>query len=31
MGEFEWDVKILTITQGITLVKLIDRETGRTS
>ncbi len=31
MEEFEQDVKKLTITQGIILVKLIDRETGRTS
>jgi hypothetical protein len=31
MQEFERDVKKLTITQGIILVKLIDRETGRTS
>jgi hypothetical protein len=31
MEEFEKDVKKLTITQGIILVKLIDRETGRTS
>jgi len=31
MEEFERDVKKLTITQGIILVKLIDRETGRTS
>ncbi len=31
MDEFERDVKKLTITQGIILVKLIDRETGRTS
>jgi len=31
MDEFEKDVKKLTITQGIILVKLIDRETGRTS
>lgn len=31
MGQFEKDVKKLTVTQGIILVKLIDRETGRTS
>jgi hypothetical protein len=31
MDEFERDVKKLTVTQGIILVKLIDRETGRTS
>ncbi|MGW8316665.1 MAG: DUF4294 domain-containing protein [Bacteroidales bacterium] len=31
MKEFEQDVKKLTVTQGIILVKLIDRETGRTS
>lgn len=31
MEEFERDVKRLTVTQGIILVKLIDRETGRTS
>ena len=31
MGEFEKEVKKLTISQGIILVKLIDRETGRTS
>ncbi len=31
MDSFEKDVKRLTITQGIILVKLIDRETGRTS
>jgi hypothetical protein len=31
MDEFEQDVKKLTVTQGIILVKLIDRETGRTS
>ena len=31
MDKFEKDVKRLTITQGIILVKLIDRETGRTS
>jgi len=31
MKEFEKDVKKLTVTQGIILVKLIDRETGRTS
>lgn len=31
MKEFEKEVKRLTITQGIILVKLIDRETGRTS
>jgi hypothetical protein len=31
MDRFEKDVKKLTITQGIILVKLIDRETGRTS
>ena len=31
MDEFEREVKKLTITQGIILVKLIDRETGRTS
>jgi len=31
MDEFEEEVKHLTITQGIILVKLIDRETGRTS
>lgn len=31
MQEFEKDVRRLTVTQGIILVKLIDRETGRTS
>lgn len=31
MQEFEQEVRKLTITQGIILVKLIDRETGRTS
>ena len=31
MAEFEKEVKKLTISQGIILVKLIDRETGRTS
>jgi len=31
MDRFEKEVKRLTITQGIILVKLIDRETGRTS
>ncbi len=31
MNKFEKDVKKLTITQGIILVKLIDRETGHTS
>lgn len=31
MQEFEKDVRKLTVTQGIILVKLIDRETGRTS
>ena len=31
MGQFEKKVKRLTVTQGIILVKLIDRETGRTS
>ena len=31
MDQFEGEVKRLTITQGIILVKLIDRETGRTS
>lgn len=31
MNQFEKQVKKLTITQGIILVKLIDRETGRTS
>lgn len=31
MNQFEKEVKKLTITQGIILVKLIDRETGRTS
>lgn len=31
MHEFEDEVKRLTITQGIILVKLIDRETGNTS
>lgn len=31
MSEFEKEVKKLTITQGIILVKLIDRETGHTS
>jgi len=31
MEEFEKDVRKLTITQGIILVKLIDRETGRSS
>ena len=31
MDKFEKKVKRLTVTQGIILVKLIDRETGRTS
>lgn len=31
MDEFEREVKKLTLTQGIILVKLIDRETGHTS
>ena len=31
MTQFEKEVKRLTVTQGIILVKLIDRETGRTS
>jgi len=31
MNEFEDEVKRLTISQGIILVKLIDRETGNTS
>ena len=31
MKEFEKDLRKLTITQGIILVKLIDRETGQTS
>ena len=31
MGKFEKQVRKLTITQGIILVKLIDRETGRSS
>ena len=31
MAEFEKEIRRLTITQGIILVKLIDRETGRTS
>ena len=31
MKRFEKDVRKLTVTQGIILVKLIDRETGRTS
>ena len=31
MNQFEKEVKRLTVTQGIILVKLIDRETGRTS
>ncbi|MCK5134411.1 MAG: DUF4294 domain-containing protein [Bacteroidales bacterium] len=31
MDQFEKEVKRLTITQGIILVKLIDRETGKTS
>lgn len=31
MKQFEKEVKRLTVTQGIILVKLIDRETGRTS
>ncbi len=31
MDEFEKEIRQLTITQGIILVKLIDRETGRTS
>lgn len=31
MQEFESEVRKLTVTQGIILVKLIDRETGRTS
>lgn len=31
MDQFEKQVKRLTVTQGIILVKLIDRETGRTS
>ncbi len=31
MNEFEDELKKLTVTQGIILVKLIDRETGQTS
>jgi hypothetical protein len=31
MQKFEKEVRHLTVTQGIILVKLIDRETGRTS
>lgn len=31
MKRFEKQVRKLTVTQGIILVKLIDRETGRTS
>jgi len=31
MAQFEKEVKRLTVTQGIILVKLIDRETGRSS
>jgi hypothetical protein len=31
MNQFEKDVRRLTVTQGIILVKLIDRETGNTS
>ncbi|MFZ5940039.1 MAG: DUF4294 domain-containing protein [Bacteroidota bacterium] len=31
MAEFEQDIRHLTITQGQILVRLIDRETGRTS
>lgn len=31
MAQFEKEVKRLTVTQGIILVKLIDRETGQTS
>lgn len=31
MAQFEKDIRKLTITQGIILVKLIDRETGRSS
>jgi hypothetical protein len=31
MDRFEKEVRRLTVTQGIILVKLIDRETGRTS
>jgi hypothetical protein len=31
MGQFEKEVRKLTISQGIILVKLIDRETGRSS
>jgi hypothetical protein len=31
MDQFEKDIKRLTVTQGIILVKLIDRETGQTS
>ena len=31
MGQFEKEVRKLTVSQGIILVKLIDRETGRTS
>ncbi|MEN8155401.1 MAG: DUF4294 domain-containing protein [Bacteroidota bacterium] len=31
MDKFEQEVKRLTVTQGIILVKLIDRETGHTS
>ena len=31
MNQFEKEVKRLTVKQGIILVKLIDRETGRTS
>ena len=31
LGQFEKQVRKLTVTQGIILVKLIDRETGRSS
>jgi len=31
MGQFEKEVRNLTVSQGIILVKLIDRETGRSS
>ncbi|MCK5068297.1 MAG: DUF4294 domain-containing protein [Bacteroidales bacterium] len=31
LGQFEKEVRKLTVTQGIILVKLIDRETGRSS
>ena len=31
MDRFEKEVRKLTVSQGIILVKLIDRETGRTS